>query len=69
MSSAGTARNQEIGSPGIEQRIRERAYELYSTRAGGTGSELEDWLEAEREIRAIDNAAGHESQTPAEPLA
>lgn len=37
--------------PTVDQ-IRQRAYELYLFRGDGTGSELEDWLEAERELRA-----------------
>lgn len=37
--------------PTIEQ-IRQRAYELYLFRGEQPGSELEDWLEAERELRA-----------------
>jgi hypothetical protein len=34
-----------------EQRIRRRAYELYLQRGKGPGRELEDWLQAEEEIR------------------
>jgi hypothetical protein len=37
----------------IEERIRERAYELYVQNGGQSGSELEDWLQAETEIREI----------------
>lgn len=33
-----------------EERIRERAYELYEARGRGDGHDLEDWLEAEAEI-------------------
>ena len=33
-----------------EQEIRIRAYEIYVQRGGQTGYELEDWLQAEREI-------------------
>jgi hypothetical protein len=35
-----------------EDRIRVRAYELYLLREGAAGSELDDWLQAEREILA-----------------
>lgn len=31
-------------------RIAERAYELYVRRGGGDGRDLDDWLEAEREL-------------------
>ena len=33
-----------------EHEIRIRAYEIYLQRGGQTGSELEDWLQAEREL-------------------
>jgi len=35
----------------VEDEIRRRAYELYKQRGPGTGSEAEDWLAAEREVR------------------
>ena len=35
----------------LEDEIRRRAYELYQQRGSGSGSEAEDWLTAEREIR------------------
>jgi hypothetical protein len=35
----------------LEDEIRRRAYELYKQRGTGTGSEAEDWLAAEREVR------------------
>lgn len=37
----------------IEDRIRQRAYEIYLQRDGGEGSALEDWLQAETEITHI----------------
>jgi hypothetical protein len=33
-----------------EQEIRNRAYEIYLQRRGQPGYELEDWLQAEREL-------------------
>ena len=33
-----------------EQEIRNRAYEIYLQRGGQPGCELEDWLQAEREL-------------------
>jgi hypothetical protein len=36
-----------------EEEIRLRAYELYEQRGNNSGSELEDWLQAEAEI--LDN--------------
>jgi len=35
----------------LEQRIRVRAYELYEKRGRGDGHDLEDWLQAEAELR------------------
>jgi hypothetical protein len=35
-----------------DEQIRARAYELYMERGGIGGDELEDWIRAEREIRA-----------------
>ena len=37
--------------PPIEEQIRQRAQEIYLQRGGQDGSELEDWLQAEAEIR------------------
>lgn len=33
-----------------EEEIRNRAYEIYLRRGGQSGHELEDWLQAEREL-------------------
>src|SRR5260370_30989003 len=35
----------------LEDEIRRRAYELYVQRGSNPGSEAEDWLTAEREVR------------------
>jgi len=45
----------------LEERIRRRAYELYRLRGETPGLQLDDWLQAEAEIReeqerAIDEA-------------
>jgi len=34
----------------VEERIRQRAYEIYLQRGGAEGSEVDDWLQAEEEI-------------------
>ena len=34
------------------ERVRQRAYELYVKRGNSSGDEMEDWLEAERQIDA-----------------
>lgn len=35
----------------LEEQIRQRAHEIYLQRGGDTGSEMDDWLQAENEIR------------------
>jgi hypothetical protein len=35
----------------LDDEIRRRAYEIYEQRGAGSGSEAEDWLTAEREVR------------------
>jgi len=35
----------------LEDEIRRRAFELYQQRGSASGSEAEDWLTAEREVR------------------
>lgn len=37
----------------VQQHIAVRAYELYSERGCRGGYDLDDWLEAEREIRGL----------------
>lgn len=34
----------------LEEQVRRRAYELYVERGNQSGSELDDWLQAEEEI-------------------
>jgi hypothetical protein len=36
----------------LQDRIRARAYELYESRGRENGTEEQDWLKAEQEIRA-----------------
>jgi len=38
----------------LEEQIRRRAYELYVQRGCESGSEFEDWLQAEEEIQAAE---------------
>ncbi len=35
----------------LEERVKMRAYELYVLRGNESGSEMDDWLQAEDEIR------------------
>lgn len=43
-------KKERLPHPTSEQEIRNRAYELYLLRGGQPGYELEDWLQAEREL-------------------
>jgi hypothetical protein len=54
-------------SVAVEERIRQRAYELYSMRAGQDGSALGDWLEAEEEIRRAQDALVDEASEESFP--
>lgn len=43
----------ELKQPAItENDLRDRAYEIYLKRGPNAGSEIEDWLQAEREPKA-----------------
>jgi hypothetical protein len=46
------ARTKELPSENLslEEQIQRRAYELYVERGNQSGSELDDWLQAETEI-------------------
>jgi hypothetical protein len=39
-------------SESLHSRIQERAYRLFLERGGQHGRDLQDWLEAERQVRA-----------------
>jgi hypothetical protein len=41
----------------LEERIRSRAYELYVQRGNQSGSEMDDWLQAEEEISRAEEEA------------
>jgi hypothetical protein len=45
---AATGRTSELP---LEERVKMRAYELYVLRGNESGSEMDDWLQAEEEIR------------------
>jgi hypothetical protein len=44
--------------PALEERIRARAWELYVDRGNESGSDVDDWLQAEEEIEEEIAAAG-----------
>ncbi|HWB83237.1 MAG TPA: DUF2934 domain-containing protein [Bryobacteraceae bacterium] len=56
-----------IKDPSRQELIRRRAYELHLARGCQPGSELDDWLQAEREICAAENDAIDESSMQSFP--
>ena len=44
----------------LEERIQRRAYELYVVQGNQSGSEPDDWLQAEEEIRIAEEQASNE---------
>jgi hypothetical protein len=40
-----------LGNPARDEEIRRRAYEIYVERGEQSGRELDDWLQAERELQ------------------
>jgi hypothetical protein len=55
----GTARATEPSTEklSLEERVRRRAYELYVQKGNESGSEFDDWLQAEEEIRRAEEEA------------
>jgi hypothetical protein len=43
------------------ERCAQRAYELYMARGGGDGRDMDDWLEAERELSGGQSRRSEES--------
>jgi len=41
---------ESLGDYPLEEKIRQRAHEIWLQRAGGVGSDVTDWLQAEAEI-------------------
>jgi hypothetical protein len=54
MASPAKAKPTEptVGLVPLEEQIRQLAYQVYLQRGGEDGSELDDWLQAESELRA-----------------
>jgi hypothetical protein len=50
MATTAFAREPIAETLPLEDRVRERAYELYVLRGNGSHSEVDDWLQAEQEI-------------------
>jgi hypothetical protein len=48
----GALRHRMAAEEPSEQKIRERAYQIYISRNGAAGDALSDWLEAEAQLRS-----------------
>jgi DUF2934 family protein len=48
----------KLVEPMLEHEIRLRAYDLYERRGAGDGHALDDWLQAEYELRRQQGAIG-----------
>lgn len=53
-----TRKRAKPSPPPTREDIEQRAYEIYLERSGSEGSEMEDWLEAERELQRRDRKVG-----------
>ena len=51
----------------LEDRVRRRAYELYVQHGNQPGSELNDWLQAEEEIRRANDETVDEASRESFP--
>lgn len=43
----------KVGFPELEDRVRNRAYQLYEKRGCAPGHALDDWLEAKAEVMGV----------------
>lgn len=51
-SSNRAKRKPGMNEETVQEMIRKKAYELHEQRGGEHGRDLEDWIEAERTVRA-----------------
>ena len=56
MPAPARAKNPQIEKLSLEEQIRHRAHELYVERGNQSGSEFDDWLQAEEEIHSAEEA-------------
>jgi hypothetical protein len=57
MPAPARAKEDPMEALPLEERTRRRAYELYIQRGSQSGSELDDWLQAEEEIQQAQEEA------------
>jgi hypothetical protein len=61
---AQSGTSQEPTSESLHSRIQERAFRLFQERGGQHGRDMQDWVEAERQVRI---EAAREQERAAEP--
>jgi Protein of unknown function (DUF2934) len=61
VQAAALEANRSTAPVNLEDEIRRRAYEIYLERGRTPGNENEDWLVAERQVRARAMSAGQSS--------
>jgi DUF2934 family protein len=54
MPASARAKAVETQKVPLEEQVRRRAYQLYVQRGNQSGSEYDDWLQAEEEIMAAE---------------
>jgi len=47
-----------------EDQVAKRAYEIYQSRGGHHGADLDDWLEAERQLKEPASVTAERAKTP-----
>lgn len=57
MTSPARAKEGPAETLSLEERVRRRAYELYVQQGSRSGSEVDDWLQAEEEIQRAQEQA------------
>jgi len=56
MPAPAPAKESKLATSSLEERIHRRAFELYVLHGNQSGSELDDWLQAEEEVRRAEEA-------------
>ena len=64
VSAAGGSFEEQMNSPDA---IAKRAYEIYQSRGGSHGADLDDWLEAERQLRRGPSDVTGPARSPSKP--
>ena len=64
-----TPSDEPLGSVDVSELIAARAHEIFQSRSGEHGRDLDDWLQAEREVLAAQSEATLLSPTAEQQLA